>query len=107
LFIVTSIYGIYTVSFLELWSLSEGGFSLSIIEKLKKIETGKEKLNFDDLIQIGREKLTSRMVGLVQLGLVKKTNERVSLTSHGKICYLIFTAIRFWAFPSEKITNGY
>ena len=33
---VVALHGIYSVSFLELWSLAEGGYSLQILERLDR-----------------------------------------------------------------------
>ena len=91
-----SLHGIYSVSFLEVWSLSQGGYSLSILEKAAE-EPGLcdgESVTF--LTAIGDEKRTNRLEALRSLRLIKDGLQGIVLTPAGRLCYFAFRAVA-WA----------
>lgn len=78
---VTAIHGLYSLSFLELWSLAQGGYSLAMLRHLSD-GTGRA----DDVMRdLGREKTTLRLASLTRLGILRQSNDRVELTSLGRL----------------------
>ncbi len=78
-----SVHGIYSLSFLELWSLTQGSYSLSILADISR-DSGLHltPTPIDDLADIGRQKRKSREIALHKLGLL---NELGELTRAGHI----------------------
>lgn len=83
---VLSLHGIYSMSFLELWSLAQGGYSLSILE-----ETGHEGMPTQSsehasiLHQIGASKTQNRVDTLEKLRLVRGQGGVIDLTPFGRL----------------------
>ena len=61
---VLSAHGIYSLSFLELWSLAEGGYSLHIIASIARAQVAGTVPDFVRQAQIGDEKQRDRLAGL-------------------------------------------
>jgi hypothetical protein len=78
-----SLHGFYSLSFLELWSLAEGGYSLSILAHVDR-GAGRAPLEIGALQEIGGAKKQSRLVDLERLGLVERADERLQLTRRGR-----------------------
>lgn len=75
------IHGIYSLTFLEFWALSQGSFSL---EALKKISHGQFNAEIvQQLINQGDEKLQSRIAGLEKSGWLRLTHSEYHLTRKG------------------------
>ena len=70
-----SLHGIYSLTFLEFWSLSGGGYSLRILVSLPDLAK---------LQDLGREKKGSRLKDLVRLGFVGQRGGKFYLTVFGK-----------------------
>jgi hypothetical protein len=100
--LVLSLHGIYSVSFLELWSLAQGGYSLSIIAGVAQAEASGEELDLAGLAAIGRAKQTDRIGALERLGLVSGTEGRIALTSRGDRVAFLLHALRSWVEPSGR-----
>ena len=81
---VVGLHGIYSTSFLELWSLAEGGYSLQILERLDRAERRGEPADIEALRAIGAAKQGNRLAGLSSIGLVRQTAGRVELTGTGR-----------------------
>jgi len=79
-----SIHGIYSLSFLELWSLSEGSYSLRILERIERLGTLPVDADVSDLQRIGTSKKSSRLDSLQKLGLVGNVEGRYALTCLGR-----------------------
>lgn len=78
-----SLHGIYSLSFLELWSLAQGGYSLNILEYIhSKGEVGVEA-DLSQLKQIGSFKKANRIDSLQRLKLIRHQEEQLSLTQFG------------------------
>ena len=77
--IVMGIQGIYSISFLELWSLTEGSYSISI---LRKIFENKD-VSIQELENIGKNKQAARVEDLIRLNLIKRSDTRLELTCFG------------------------
>lgn len=82
---IVGLHGIYSTSFLELWSLAEGGYSLQILEGLDRAERRGEPADVEALRAIGVAKQGNRLAGLSSVGLVRQTGGRVELTAAGRL----------------------
>jgi len=79
---VLSLQGIYSMSFLELWSLAQGGYSLGILEH---VERGKMGTDLSPMYEIGASKKQDRVEGLQRLGLLHRDGEEIILTGFGRV----------------------
>jgi hypothetical protein len=77
-----SLHGIYSLSFLELWSLSQGSYSLSILAEVER-DPSLQSLLLDTarLGAIGQQKRNARLISLQQLGLL---NQQGIITGTGR-----------------------
>jgi hypothetical protein len=83
--LVISLQGIYSLSFLELWSLTEGGYSLHILRRFK---IGGGTMSPADMVvleQIGADKRGSRLAALIRLGLIGFDGDGYRLTRRGRM----------------------
>ena len=99
--LVLSLHGIYSLSFLELWSLAQGGYSLSIIASVAQAEVSGKEPDFLALAAIGAAKQEDRIAALERVGLVEKTGGRISLTTQGGTIASVLHALRRWVDPGE------
>jgi hypothetical protein len=99
---VLSLHGIYSLSFLELWSLAQGGYSLSIIASVAQAEASGKEPDFLALAAIGEGKQEDRVAALERLGLVATTGWRISLTTRGGVIASLLHALRRWVDPGES-----
>lgn len=100
--LVLSVHGIYSLSFLELWSLAQGGYSLSIIAGIARAEASGDEPDFSALEAIGIAKQADRVSALGRMGLVSRSGEHISLTSRGKSIAAVLHLLRRWVDPSEQ-----
>jgi hypothetical protein len=91
--VVVALHGIYSVSFLELWSLAEGGYSLQILERLDRAERQGQRVDLEELRAIGAAKQSNRLAGLSSVGLVRQQGGRVELTGAGRIVGSLFALL--------------
>jgi hypothetical protein len=82
-----ALHGVYSLSFLELWSLSEGGFSLRLLAEIANGADSPEVLAERSGATIGKNKLALRIESLRNLGLLMP-NE-MSLTPIGRAAALM------------------
>jgi hypothetical protein len=90
---VIAFHGIYSTTFLELWSLSEGGYSLQILEHIERAERRGERADIEALRAIGAAKLANRLSGLTGAGLVRDDGGRLSLTGFGRLVGTVFALL--------------
>jgi hypothetical protein len=91
------IHGIYSTSFLELWSLSEGGYSLSLLRLVRNAGAEGGAVDRSALIAIGNTKKGARVQGLSRLRLVRRTvDEQLELTAFGRVAASAFAGVA-WA----------
>lgn len=82
-----SLHGIYSLSFLEAWSLTQGSYSLSILSAIAHERSPMSLNTIAPLCAIGKEKRSARNAVLVSLGLVSLgTNGGATLTGAGCVC---------------------
>jgi len=74
---VAAMHGIYSLSFLELWSLSQGSYSREVVEGVLSGHTAESDV-VASLAVVGDRKKLARLKGLETLCLL-------SVSSHGKV----------------------
>ncbi len=87
---VIALHGVYSTTFLELWSLAEGGYSLQILEHVERAERLGQAPDAEALRAIGIAKQGNRLAGLASIGLVRQEDGRVSLTAAGRLVAACF-----------------
>jgi hypothetical protein len=90
---IVGLHGLYSVTFLELWSLAEGGYSLQILEGLAGAERRGEPADVEALRAIGAAKQGNRLAGLASIGLVRYEGSRVALTGIGRAVASVFALL--------------
>lgn len=78
-------HGIYSLSFLEIWVLSEGGYSLRVLAEIagrKQTTAAEIERHF---IPLSARKKAGRLDSLMQLGLVERVSARFQPTPKGAI----------------------
>ncbi len=80
--VALGLHGIYSLSFLELWSLSEGSYSLGVLRRPPAADAS-TTVDTDELERIGEGKKTHRLDSLGRLHLVRRCNARMRLTRRG------------------------
>jgi hypothetical protein len=82
---VVSLQGLYSVSFLEVWSLAEGGYSLSIMRSVDRARALGRPLGLADLHLLGEGKRSTRTRHLASLGLVRDRDGKLELSASGRL----------------------
>lgn len=95
--ICCGLHGIYSLSFLEMWSLSQGGFSVGVLQSAPITLDG-NSLVLHKLENIGDIKFASRIGSLNKLGLIRQVDNNIYLTTIGSIGTKFFYLI-------GKLTN--
>lgn len=78
-----AIHGIYSLSFLEAWSLSDGSYSISILKAIHRKEIVTPEQAIAALSVIGEAKKQDRLAALQRLGLATSNGTRFVLTRRG------------------------
>jgi hypothetical protein len=99
LVLAVSLHGIYSVSFLELWSLAQGGYSLSILASVARAKASGTEPDVLALAAIGAAKQGDRLAVLEKLGLVARKDERIALTGRGGWIAFLLHTLRRWVEP--------
>lgn len=100
---VIALHGIYSTTFLELWSLSEGGYSLQIMEHFQRAEQRGEVANVEALRAIGAAKLGNRLEGLSGAGLVRREGDSISLTGRGRLVGSFFALLAWLTHTQDGV----
>lgn len=83
--LLLSMQGIYSLSFLEAWSLTQGGYSIRILDEIETArETGREP-RLASLENFGSEKTVLRLAGLQRLGLIRQHGAGWELSLLGRL----------------------
>jgi hypothetical protein len=90
---VIALHGIYSTTFLEIWSLAEGGYSLQIVEQIERANRLGHEPDVEALKAIGIAKQGNRLAGLVSIGLVRQEAGRLSLTPRGRVVAMCFALL--------------
>lgn len=94
---VLAFHAIYSMSFLELWSLSQISYSIAILDAIEKQPGLELKTVTARFSGTGQEKRESRLAGLQNIGLIVVTQERVELTPRGRAAASVLSALRWIA----------
>jgi hypothetical protein len=86
------IHGIYSLSILELWSLTEGSYSLSLLTRINSSEPLVTMADLIDMKRIGTTKRSARQESLRRLGLISSGLD-FRLTRRGRVFSALFNAI--------------
>lgn len=78
-------HGIYSISFLELWSLAWGSYSFIILQEIDSGRPASADRIVLDLGAIGDGKKDQRIQSLERLGLIAQDQARVFLTAKGRV----------------------
>jgi len=92
-----SLQGLYSLSFLELWALSDGGYSLQILEHLAHTPG-----SFDarGMKEIGASKRSDRLQAAMNLGFVETNGKSFALTRVGRPIAGVFASL-LWVTNSK------
>jgi hypothetical protein len=85
-----SLQGLYSLSFLELWALSDAGYSLQILEHVATTRTSFDASGMKD---VGAGKRSDRLKAALDLGLVRTDGKTFALTKTGRIIAAVFATI--------------
>jgi hypothetical protein len=100
---IVALHGIYSVSFLEVWSLADGGYSLQILEHVQRADRLGERPDVEALRAIGIAKQGNRLAGLAAIGLVRQEAGRVSLTAAGRVVASFFALLAWLAHTQDGV----
>ncbi len=81
---VMALHGIYSLSFLELWSLSDGGYSLRILDRVEIAHEKGQQVNMSDLEKLASLKKEDRLESLLRMGLIEQRGEAFHATRLGR-----------------------
>lgn len=81
---VLSLHGIYSLTFLSLWSLASGSYSIGILQYAQTLGGSGVRLESQPLEQIGAGKQDSRLRGIERLGLLERQRGGFALTGRGR-----------------------
>ena len=95
--IVLAVHGMYSLTFLELWSLSEGGYSLAILRRAADGPEAVELASLLGLAAVGIQKRTVRLQHLADLGLVDQLGPAWRLTARGRLATSAIKAVSWLA----------
>ena len=90
---VIMLHGIYSLSFLEIWSLTEGSYSLQIMRAVVDSHATGQPLNLAPLEAIGSGKEAGRTESLARLGLLHQSGGQVTLTRRGQIASALLSGL--------------
>ncbi len=87
-----AIHGIYSLTVLEVWSLSEGSYALSMLRRLAEKPSDKAEI-VAQFAALGESKRSSRLLALGDGGLIDGAGT-VTLTKKGRLVALAIAALR-------------
>lgn len=104
---MAGLHGIYSISFLELWALSQDCYSLRILFDLRKKDASEETADSNFLKRqcFGKMKIEQRIQNLQHLGLITAVAELYQLTYRGLIAARLFKAIIYLT-ASERLEKA-
>jgi hypothetical protein len=82
--LLLSAQGIYSLSFLELWALAQGGYSLHILTRFASTGSRGTPADPASLQHLGAGKRADRLAGLVRLHLIRPQGDGFRLTGRGR-----------------------
>src|SRR5262245_51334221 len=97
-----ALHGLYSLSFLEVWSLAEGGYSLAILARVEALRAAGAGVDPAALQRIGGAKKGARLDSVQRLGLVHRSGERLGLSAIGRAVAALF-ALLAWTANLKKV----
>lgn len=82
---LVSLNGIYSLTFLELWTLSQISYSREVLMKAKSGNLTFNSSNVDELAAIGEKKRSDRLQSLFSMGLLLPTTDGWILSTRGRL----------------------
>jgi len=80
--IVSAAHGIYSLTFLELWTLSEGSYSFQLLSAIESNGSVTKQV-VNELVDVGNKKRVRRIETLIGLGLVRREGALLKITPKG------------------------
>jgi hypothetical protein len=82
---LSAIHGIYSLSFLELWTLAEGSYSMTILTGIASQGTLSRKALIDAFARIGDAKKSNRLSVLSKMLLVHRYGGHWRISAQGRV----------------------
>jgi hypothetical protein len=95
-------HGIYSISFLELWSLAQGSYSLSIMGQGRSDRVPSRAELVDSFSRIGNAKKADRLSGLEGSKLIRLDGNHWRLTGSGAIVASMLRSLLWLANIKER-----
>jgi hypothetical protein len=95
-------HGIYSISFLELWSLAQGSYSLSIMERGQSGRVPSRTELIETFSQIGNAKKADRLSGLAGSRLIRLHENRWTLSGTGAVVAAFLRTLLWLANINER-----
>ena len=92
---VVAMHGIYSLSFLEMWSLSQGSYSFSILAMVRSGGVMRPAIAIEQLGKVGDTKKSGRLGSLSALGLVCRNGDALGLTPRGRSVAMVLRALQW------------
>jgi hypothetical protein len=90
------LHGLYSLSFLELWSLAEGSYTLAILGRVEALgATG--LLESAQLVSLGEAKRRARVQDLQRLRVVRCNPDGLRLTAWGRLIAAVLAGVAWIA----------
>lgn len=90
---VLAFHGIYSLTFLELWSLTQGSYSLQLLEAAAKNGDLPHLRKLSELRELGDSKIEQRLASLSALHLIRGQAKNIKLTLLGSILASFFRLV--------------
>jgi hypothetical protein len=94
---IAAAHGLYSLSFLELWSLAQGSYSLRILDVIGATPTCTAESVVAALSEVGDQKKEQRLSSLQELGLAKPVDGYLRLTPGGHAAASFIRLLRWLA----------
>ena len=88
-------HGIYSISFLELWSLTEGSYSISILNEVARNPMRSRAALIGACAKIGLAKKADRLAILSRFAIAIRRGECWQLTTRGRYLSSLFRALNW------------
>jgi hypothetical protein len=91
-----SVHGIYSLTFLEFWSLAQGGYTVSLLRLLLAGPMTEAEV-LHELRLIGEKKRQDRLLALQDRNLIRRIDDSVVLTKRGRLAARVVLLLRWLA----------
>ena len=88
------LHGLYSITFLELWSISQIGYSIAILAEVERHGVATADVLVRDLARIGEAKKAGRLQSLRSLGLIHLEGGRYHLSARGSVIAAAIALLR-------------